>query len=164
MSMAMQDRPRRSHWIPWAFVGFFVVVLGANAAMVAFAFTSWTGVQTQEAYIQGLQFNDRLDEAAAQRALGWTVDVSFAQTGPLAGRLRVHPLNDSGTPVHGATVTAQLIRPTRQGFDFTIAVPRVGDAYDTAIDFPLAGVWDLKVLIESSQTPYRYEERLFLRP
>ena len=164
MSVATPEPTRRSAWIPWAFVGFFVVVLVVNSIMVTIAFTSWTGVETEEAYIQGLQYNDRLQEAETQRALGWTVDVSFAQSGPAAGALEVRAADQWGNALTHAAVRADFVRPTQEGVDFTVAVPPASHGYAAMVDFPLPGVWDLELLIEHRGRPYRFEERIFLRP
>ncbi len=164
MSVATPQPQRRSAWIPWAFVGFFLVVFAVNAIMVTIAFTSWTGVQTEEAYIQGLQYNDRLAEAETQYALGWTVDVAFAQSGPEVGELQVHAADERGTPLTWASVTATFVRPTQQGQDFSVEVQPASAGYAAVVDFPLPGVWDLKLLIEHEGRPYRFEERIFLSP
>ena len=70
-------RERTSAWIPWVFVGFFVVVFGANAAMVAFALTTWTGVETDTPYEDGVVYQKVLDAEHRQAELGWKVDLAF---------------------------------------------------------------------------------------
>ena len=102
--------------------------------------------------------------AEAQYALGWTVDVAFAQTGADVGELQVHAADEHGNPLAWASITAKFVRPTQQGQDFSVEVQPASTGYAAVVDFPLSGVWDLKLLIEHDGRPYRFEERIFLRP
>ena len=77
MSMTDLRRTGRDTWIPWAFVGFFLVVFAVNGAMMTIAFKTWTGLDTENAYQEGLAYNDRLAEVAR----GLSVDDLVAATG-----------------------------------------------------------------------------------
>ena len=79
MARALATATDRSRWIPYAFVAFFGVVLLANGTMIGLAFATWTGLETEGAYQKGLAYNRVLDRARAQAALGWRVDLAFAQ-------------------------------------------------------------------------------------
>ena len=50
--------PNRLRWVPWAFVGFFGVVLLANSAMLWVAFSTWTGLAADRAYDRGIHYNE----------------------------------------------------------------------------------------------------------
>ena len=67
------DRERRSRWIPWTFVWGFVVILAANGIMVFFAFDSFTGISTDDAYRRGLGFNEQVEARQRAETLGWQV-------------------------------------------------------------------------------------------
>lgn len=105
--------PTRSRWIPWVFVGGMLVVVVVNAVMVWFALSTFTGVTTARSYERGRAYNDVLEEAARQDALGWqarvrlqggivTVEVRDAQNAPVRGALQgaLHrPLKREAVPL-----------------------------------------------------------------
>ncbi|NBC34622.1 MAG: hypothetical protein GVY13_18255 [Alphaproteobacteria bacterium] len=160
---------RGDSWIPWAFVGFFLVVVLVNGIMIWVAFSTWTGISGENAnsYRQGLAFNERLAAVRAQEALGWQVDVAFESgtAGAHSGRLAVDLSGADGASLAGAQVTAELLRPTHPGHDFAVPLLSSGNAgtYGAEIDFPLAGQWDLRVTATHPDGTYRLTDRLFVR-
>ena len=155
---------RRSRWIPWIFVAGFGVVLVANGALILFSLTSWSGLETEQAYQKGLAYNQSLDAAAAQAARGWKTSLSFELGGALSGRLAVSFIDSSGAPVNGLKVTARLIRPTHEGFDHDVVLAHDGAGhYATSLDFPLAGQWQVKVEASGREAPYRLSGRIVVR-
>lgn len=155
----------RSRWIPFAFVGFFVVVFGANAVMIWLAFASWTGLETEQAYEQGLAYNDTLAAARQQAALGWQVEVGFAEPGDDALAIEVTLADRHGNPMEHAAVSAALVRPTHEGHDLTVALERrLANRYAAEVALPLAGQWDVHLSIEAAGEVWRGRRRVFLRP
>ena len=157
--------PGRSRWIPFAFVGFFAVVLATNAVMIWLAFASWTGLETESAYQKGLAYNDTLSAARAQAALGWQVEIAFTE--PAVGRLEIalELADRHGNPLERATVEAALLRPTHAGHDLTVALERrLGGLYAAEVAPPLAGQWDVDLTIEAAGEVWRGTRRVFLRP
>lgn len=161
----MHEDPRRSRWIPWAFVGFFVVVILVNGTMIWFAFSSWTGLEAKSAYKQGRVYNQALERARTQDALGWTVDFDFEKTGVRRARLALELEDASANLIRGARVDARLQRPTHEGHDFeTLLAWQPNGRYEAEIPFPLAGVWDVKLDVAAPGGAYRMTERVFLAP
>lgn len=155
--------PDRSRWIPWAFVGFFAVVVAANGTLLYFALDSWTGLATTDAYQKGLAYNDELADRRRQAALGWQVD--FTATPDRPGHLLFElSVGDArGVPVSSARVTVRLTRPTHDGHDFeTTLAHRGGGRYAGATEVPLAGQWALELLIDGPRGPYRQAERVLV--
>ncbi len=138
-------RPPRS-WIPWAFVGFFIAVFAANGAMVYLAFSSWTGISTEDAYRRGIAYNRVLADAKAHEALGWRLEIRFASEGTLRGQLRATLVDRTGAPLSGAALTARLVRPTHEGYDQTVTLAPAADAgrYEAEVAFPLPGQWEVR--------------------
>jgi nitrogen fixation protein FixH len=157
--------PDRSRWIPFAFIGFFGVVLAANAAMIWLAFASWTGLETESAYQKGLAYNDRLAAARAQAALGWQVDIAFAERAPGGLEIALDLADRYGNSLERALVNATLLRPTHEGHDRTVVLERtLGGRYEALVELPLAGQWDLHLRIEAAGEVWRGTRRVFLRP
>ncbi len=141
------DGPR-DRWIPWLIVGFFGIVIVANAVMVFFAMSSFTGLQTEGHYLRGLEYNRVLEAERAERALGWTVSVEFSSTGARRGRIAARVRDAAGAPVDGAAVTADLVRPARQGYDMRVTLAaKSGGIYAADVELPLSGLWEIQTQI-----------------
>lgn len=140
--MTQTAKRARLWWVPWAFVGGFVVVLVANGALVYFAFDSWTGVATEDAYAKGLAYNEEIGDARAQESRGWRVTLDFTSDGPQRGKLDLDLKDRFGTPITGARVAARLVRPTHEGHDLEVELTeRGGGRYAAELELPLAGQW-----------------------
>lgn len=151
----------RDSWIPWLFVGFFGVVLSANLILAYVAVSSFTGLETDRYYQKGLEYNRVVAAERRQAALGWTVSVAFEPTGAQRGDLSVLAFDVDGNPLSGATVTAQLFRPTQAGYDKHITLnPAGAGIYKAEVELPLRGQWDIRTQIERRPDVYRTVERI----
>jgi len=158
---ALPARVRRSRWIPWAFIGGFAIVLAANAAMVTFAITSFTGLTTTEPYTKGLRYNDQLRQSEAQQRLGWHIASAYRKTGALRGEIELKLTDRAGAALAGATVTARFERPVERGHDFTATLQSLGGGrYAAAAEFPLRGAWDVRYRIARDGAVLEARERL----
>ncbi|MET4698871.1 nitrogen fixation protein FixH [Constrictibacter sp. MBR-5] len=154
--MSTTSMPMRGRWIPWAFVGSFAVVFAANAVMVTFAMSSWTGLETQDAYRKGLAYNRTLDAERRESALGWQ-GVAAVE----AGRITVTLTDRRGEPVTAATVRAAFVRPTAEGHDFTADLAEQGSGrYAAAADVPLAGLWDIRTVARRGADSFQFNQRI----
>jgi len=156
---------RRGAWIPWLFVGFFGLVLVANAIMIWLAVSTWTGLETEGAYQKGLAYNRSLEGARAQTALGWTAELEVREAE--GGRTLVAlDLSDRfGNSIRKAEVRARFVRPTHAGHDVdTELVHEPDGTWRSEVALPLAGQWDVEVGVVSPRGTYRLEERVFIRP
>lgn len=162
------DDAKRGSWIPWIFVGGFGVVLAANAIMVYFATTTWTGIAVNRAYDKGLTYNRNLEAAERQEALGWAASIATEMAaegaGDLVGTLKV-ALNDAdGTPLYRADVVVAFERPTHEGHDFAVElVPSGAGTYTAPFTAPLPGVWDLRLVATRGTDRFVATERVVIR-
>ena len=162
-------RPR-GWWIPYTFFAGFAVVLAANGAMLYFALSSFSGLSTKQAYVEGLAYNDRVEEEAAQAALGWTWDLDLAavetlrQNGPSrVATLRVDGRNAEARPLDGLSLTATIRRPTEQGLDQTVPLRPVGPGlYETRVTLAKPGQWDVLLTARRGEDVFRLRRRLLV--
>lgn len=163
MSTALtQRRPHRDRWIPWAFVAFFATFIAVDAVMVYLAVGSFSGVSTQNAYQEGLEYNDKLAAMRREKALGWTAAVDFRASGPQQGRLVVTLLDRDGTPLTQAKAQAELVRPTQEGYDFTVPLVREGEHFAADLDLPLAGQWEVRLAVSRGADSFHQRERIIV--
>lgn len=158
-------RPRPPGWyIPWMFVAFFLVVVAANATMIWLATSTFTGVQTENHFIQGIRYNETLEAAKAQAERGWKVDFTFAAPGGQKGAVDLSLRDRHGNLLSGSTVVLSFVRPTTKGFDFDLQPTYLGDGrWRADVDLPLPGVWDVRVRIEHPTGDYQDEKRIWVK-
>lgn len=144
---------------------FFAVVVAANGAFIFLALDSWTGLSTEDAYRKGLAYNETLDAAEAQKALGWRAHLDFEPDGGAAGILRAVFEDARGHPVEGLSVGAAIRRPTTEGFDQDVALsPSGAGRYAARIELPLRGQWDVRLTARLPEgRRYEIEERIWLK-
>ncbi|MGB0697581.1 MAG: FixH family protein [Rhodospirillaceae bacterium] len=180
-----QGRTRqRGWWIPYTFVGGFLVVLAVNLTLLYFAVSTFSGLETDKAYVEGLKYNDKIAAEDAQVALGWTMNVTLAQDGapvmvpPAAGSEQKEPVemfpaalsiavtDKAGQPVPGLTIEAKIQRPTQAKMDLSaVMVEDASRTYVSRVNLPSLGVWQV-VLVASQgdEVVFRQRERIVLKP
>ncbi len=161
MAKGISSGTRSGHWIPWIFVGAFLVVFAVNAVMVWFALNTFTGVTTADHYEEGLRANERIDAARRQDALGWNVETEFDRVQP--ERVALVARDAEGRPLTGATASALAIRPTHEGKDFEVEfVETSAGRYVGATSFPLPGQWELRFDLQRDGSRHRMIERVIV--
>lgn len=150
--------PRRSRWIPWAFVGAFGVIIAVNLVLVVAAVSTFPGLTTGQAYDRGRAYNSVLAEAARQDALGWTARVVLE-----GGALAVVVTDRDGLPV-GGRIDGVLQRPlegTRIALDFAAAGP---GRFLAHAGTPAAGQWEARLTVQGAAGErFDIRQRVFLR-
>ena len=144
-------------------LGAFVAVAAVNGLMIWYAESSWTGLVSDSAYEQGLGFDRMLAESRAEAALGWQGAIAYDAG---TGRIAVTLANQAGEPLTGLQLSAQWLRPTREGFDRTIALTELAPGrYGAAIRPPLPGQWDVRVMVmDRGRARFHAQKRLVIVP
>ena len=60
------------------FVAFFGVIIAVNITMAWFASSSWTGLVVKNSYVASQNYNEKIDAARNQKAMGWRTDFSYS--------------------------------------------------------------------------------------
>lgn len=154
-----------SRWIPWLFVGMFTIIISVNAVMVTVGFTTWTGLSTKSHYREGLAYNRALEAARSQEALGWQLDLKARATAPMTLSLELSAKDAQGLAFQQAEVTAFLTRPTHEGADLAVLLEPVAEGRFAAVaELPLAGQWDVKLLVQAEGHSHQSFQRVFVKP
>lgn len=123
----------KDKWIPRYFVMFFAVIAVLDGIFVYMAVSTQTGVVTEQPYEKGLAFNETLAEARAQPDLEHHASYT---DGTLRWKL----------PLTQAVVTASIVRPVQDGYDFDVELKhKGGGVYEARPDTPLPGAWTAKL-------------------
>lgn len=126
-------------------VSAFGVIFAANMALVYSAVGTFPGLEVKNSYVASQSFND---DAAAQRALGWTPSVSYED-----GQINFALATETGA-VFPPELTIEVGRLTHGREDRVLALTPFGDGYVADIDLP-EGYWRIKIMATAADgTPY----------
>ncbi|MDV7341147.1 FixH family protein [Terasakiella sp. A23] len=164
----MSKQRKLGWWYPWIFVGFFAVIITVNGIMMYFAFSSWTGLETKDHYVKGLAYDDNVNAARAQEALGWDVklDVTTLNANDKERHVayKVVFLDHNKMPVDQLKAHTFFIRPTSEGMDVDgpaeLSEPGVVTGKLTLAQ---PGQWDVRVHAESMGRQYQLVERVVVK-
>jgi nitrogen fixation protein FixH len=160
---ANPQSPRKSLWIPTLMVGLMLLVVAVNGAMIFFAQSTFSGLDTTKAYQQGLAYNATLKEARANAALGWTARTEF--TAIAGGRhIAITISSKDGDPVEGLHVVAHLVRPVSTAFDQLLILHHEGSGtYGADLALPAGGSWELRLTATGDGTTWQTMQRVFVK-
>jgi nitrogen fixation protein FixH len=140
----------------WSLLGFFGVVIGANAAMTAFAIRTMPGLEVESPYLAGLKYNAEIAAARAQAARGWQIGSHVERDAEGRAVVTVEARDRDGAALTGLAMTVRLARPTDKRADHVVALTeRSSGGYRGEAIEVVAGVWDVE--IEAG----RGDERMF---
>ncbi len=146
-----------------ALFAFFGMMFAANGVFLYFAFTTFTGIETSDAYRKGVAYNARLEESRQIGKLGWQSKVTAKK-----GMVELVLLSEEGKPVRGLKIVGKIGRPATDRYDSKLSFTEAGDGIYRAKNLTLApGNW--MVTLEASDpvatnaSPrFRLKERLWL--
>ena len=146
-----------------ALIGFFVTVMGVNGLMAYLAVETFSGIQTEKPYENGLAFNREIARARAQESQGWKVEehIDRAASGSVTITIHLHKADD--TVITGLSLVALLKSPTNSRNDCKTLLNDQGDGTYTAV-FPCgAGQWDLETTARlKDEVVYQSVNRIIL--
>ena len=121
-----------------AIVGFFAVVIAVDVTFTVLAVRTFPGEVSVTPYEDGLLYNRKLAQIAAQEALGWR-----AAAAAEPGRVVLEMRDAQGRALSGLTVTGKLERPATEAGRKLLVFREVGPGLYAASPGALAGAWDL---------------------
>lgn len=158
MKSAAAHRPREfTGWHMLAIlVAFFGTVITVNMVMFSFAKSSWTGLVVENSYVASQHFNEGLEAARKQAALGWTMDFKVAD-----GHFHYRLTDKAGKPVAARSATAIFRHPAYQGADWTATLTPAANGDLVSDQGPRDGIWVVEINAEAGlETPYRTTQRM----
>jgi nitrogen fixation protein FixH len=133
-------------------VGGFGLVVAVNFGMAFVAISTFGGVTVENSYVASQQFNDWLDDAASDRALGWSARLTRDEAGRVVATTREVPV--------GARVEAVARHPLGRLPDRTLTfLPQGGGVFTSPEALP-ATRWTVRLAIAADGKVWRSESDL----
>jgi len=143
---------------------FFGAIIAVNVAFSVAAVRTFPGEDERRSYLQGLRYNEKLDERAAQAALGWRAGVTMTPSDANA-QLSVHFADRAGRPIDGLTIAGTLKRPATTRDDRVIAFTALGDGvYRADAGVIAAGAWTFQGIATRGSERFEFERRMTWTP
>lgn len=134
------------------FVVFFGIVMAVNFTMAHFASSTFGGVVVENSYVASQHYNRWLDEAAAQKKLGWAATLSRLPDGRAALRF-------TGAPEELA-VSAIARHPLGHAPDQALTFVRAVDGAFVSTAPVAPGRWMVRISAGAGQAKWREEQEL----
>lgn len=132
-------------------VCFFSIVITVNVVMARFATSTFGGVVVENSYVASQHFNRWLDEARAEKELGWKASVSWRDDGRLAIFV------DGPT---GATLSGVARHPLGRFPDRRLRFVPNGQGLFLSEEALPPGRWQLRLEVRSGDRIWRHQEEV----
>jgi len=126
---------------------FFGVVIAVNFTMARLASSSFSGVVVKNSYDASQHYNQWLDEAAREKALGWSAVVGRLPDGRISVLLR-----GAGVP-EGAALSGEAWHPLGLVADHDLRFVAQGRGAFVSAGPLVAGRWKLRLMLEQGGKP-----------
>jgi nitrogen fixation protein FixH len=134
---------------------FFGVTIGVNATFITLAIGTYPGEDVPRSYVQGINYNDRLEQRRIQAELGWS-----AQLNRVGDDVIVEVLDRDNARVSGLNLLGQINHPTDTSRDCIISLREDDDAlYRTRLSCHVDAGWRIK-LHNDGDLPFEMEHEL----
>jgi len=138
-------------------VCFFGIIIIVNFTMAYLASNTWTGLVVKNTYVASQHYNETLEAAEKQNALGFSSTISYRKN-----QLVFSIKDREGKQVAIANPTLKIGRPAYEQADQVMSF-FPGKNFSNHIPIRLKlGVWALTITGEVSGEPYRRDARLFV--
>lgn len=135
-------KPWTGRTVLLALVGAFVVIFGANFALIFTALGTLHGEEVENSYDASQVYNQKIAAARAQEQLGWKVDVTTRQEN--GGVRVVAEIRDrEGQIVPGLAVSAKFMHPIDRFSDRVAPLADDGGEYEGFAPDVHPGKWTL---------------------
>lgn len=147
------------------FMTFFGIIFTVNGFLVYLSQSSWTGLETHDAYRKGLKYNQQLSKSEAQNTRGWTMALTRKKNAEGGFSLTAIPKDKNAESLSGLNLSVLLKRPTHEGIDrtFLLKETKLGSYTGEIKEVPL-GKWYLFVTAsQENEVLYRTKNELYLK-
>jgi len=138
---------------------FFGTILAANLTMTWFAIDSWSGLVAKNGYVASIEFKDREEDFARQRALGWKSHLRVE-----GGLVQFSVKDSSGKAITGLNITASAKHPATEKADVALAFSEKNPGEYLAAAPARSGQWQIEILaMSAAKQSYRKKYRVLVK-
>ncbi|SON58302.1 putative integral membrane protein linked to a cation pump [Hartmannibacter diazotrophicus] len=145
--------------------GFFGIIFAANAALVYWAESTFSGLEVESSYKAGQEFPEQMAEAQEQAARQWTVNAhpALAANGDLT--VTASFTGPDGKPIYGLDVNVTLEHPADRRRDVVLDLATAGGGqYAASAEGVPPGLRDLVLVAGSNgKRVYLSRSQIFLK-
>ena len=160
-----QNQPiQKNSNIIWFFVIFFSTFIIVDICYIFVAEKTWRGLAIEDGYQKGLKYNQAIEAVTKQKQLGWNLQINYQLQGDKNGNLEAKLLDKNNQTIIDADVVANIRRPVQDGVDFSLPLQFNSKTltYQSLVEFPLAGQWDVEVIVKKQDDVYQDIKRLVI--
>ena len=159
-----QDNPYawRNPWvIGW--ISLVMVVVVVNITMISIAFITSPGLVEEDYYEKGQDYEKNINKLKAERnALAWSYTTDFPAK-PVVNKPSHYSFNlvdKYGVALMESDVVFSAYRPSDANADFAVKmIETVSGRYEAKITYPLKGIWQFTIAINSDKDNYSFTRR-----
>ena len=133
---------------------FFATEIVVNTYFITTALNTFPGEDEPKSYVQGLHYNDTLNDRAHQAALGWRAEAGMAPGAAGGAKIQVRVFARSGEALTGLHLTGVLRRPANAKRDQTLTFRADGDGYVADASAVDDGLWELRVRADNGENHF----------
>jgi nitrogen fixation protein FixH len=164
LPVARRQQGLQGRHVAIIFFTFFGTIFAMNGAMIYSAFSTYSGIVSNEPYRKGLNYNDRIAADARQARLGWNDAITVGRDGHVVVMLA----DRDGQPIAGARLDAQIGRPSTNRHDIKIDLGETAAGrYEAQVGTLDEGSWTISVDVKTTdggvEPVYRARRRLWLK-
>lgn len=145
---------------------FFGGIMAANGWMAYQAIQTFDGLEREDPYRRGKDYNLVIEEAQKQAALGWQIDMVAEVSGVDAQvHLDITMRDKQGVPLEDLNAVALFWRPVDDGQDVEISLTSQGEGrYVGDVQLPAHGQWDVRIEMSDGEgNKLNHRERIIVR-
>ncbi len=147
----------------FALIAFFGVMALANAALVYYAVSTFSGGDRPDPYRSGLNYNETIAADERQAALGWQTELAYDDA---AQRLTLRFVDAANEPITGLKLDATLSRAVTDKEDRALELTESeAGVYSADVALP-PGAWILSLASRGeteSDPEFRLKRRLIVK-
>ena len=134
-------------------VGFFAVIISVNLTMAYFAVDTFSGLETEDAYRKGRDYNQTLEAAKRQASLGWQEEVTLSLAGLGANAAHHIVVTLKGAEAEeGMKARLLLKRPATNVDDqLVVLVETTPATFEGVVERLEPGRWKISLIVERSE-------------
>ncbi|MDA8637018.1 FixH family protein [Rhodospirillales bacterium] len=168
MTMAVAREPKKitgKKVLIWM-IAFFGVIIAVNSVFMFFAINTWPGLTTEDSYKKGVNFNQTLEAAARQSALGWLSKVEIGDGTDTDKAVIIRMTGQANTPLSGLVVTASVERAVGTHNTQIISMSETSPGvYSGIFKAPMQGRWIAEIRAAGpNNTSYRMKHQVMITP